>query len=334
MKDNQRTPGKVSEPTIRMDNSVEVTKTVNQSSSIPPRRTPGIVSDPTIALPTSSEETEKLDSGTSTTSSFISFNNYNLWKVSFLLLATILFISIGYSLFTTLLSVIEQNLIFGSFLSLLSAAAFATIGALVLKEVRAWKNIDNIKGLSDTLTTALDENNIALAKDALAQIVSNIGKVDRATISQFEQAARNTSLAEDYLKQFDNLVLRVLDERADSLIKTSAVSTGVAVAILPHPAADALVVIGRGLSLTRKIGEIYGLRPTGISAIRLFRYTLNNAVLAAVVEVSTDTILDTLGEDFARKAGKYATETGVTGYRIYRLGKMTQRICRPLKPNS
>jgi len=151
-------------------------------------------------------------------------------------------------------------------------------------------------------------------------------------VRQFEQAASSAATSKDFLRQLDNMVLLELDRKADVLIKQVAMSTGIAVAITPHPAFDAMVVLVQSMRLTRRLGDIYGLSPTGLSAVKLFIYTFNSVALASATHVATDTLIEAFGSDFVKIVGKYATEAGVTGYRVYRLGRMVRKTCRPTAP--
>ena len=137
----------------------------------------------------------------------------------------------------------------------------------------------------------------------------------------------------DYLKQFDNIVLTQLDQQVDSVIKASVLTGSVVVAVLPHPALDAVAVLWRAKILIFKIGQIYGLEPTGLSSLRLVKHAIVSAMLAAVTEKSGEVIIEQMALNTFQKTFKPVTEGAVTAIRLYRLGKITQKVCRPILPS-
>ena len=128
---------------------------------------------------------------------------------------------------------------------------------------------------------ALASENLSLLRETLEPTLNNLRRRNSSLMTEFDDAAKKRETASDYLKQFDNIVLTRLDEEADAAIKRSAFSGGVMIAILPHPALDAAAALWRSTVLTRKIGQIYGLEPTGLSSLRLLKYSITTAIIAA-----------------------------------------------------
>lgn len=82
---------------------------------------------------------------------------------------------------------------------------------------------------------------------------------------------------------------------------------------------------------------MYGIKPSGLSSLRLFRHILSSAVLAAGAEVASEVIADSLAENATEGAGEIlfgslfskVGEGAVTVWRIYRLGRIVRLIIRP-----
>lgn len=332
MSGDLRVPGRVFDPTVVIDDRPMPDAPHRAEEKSQSTRMPGVVDGPTEALAENAERNvEKSSTAPARQSLRARLAKISLWQWSGLSVSSLLALYLGYNWIGALAELLRDHLAIGLALSALSIVAVTVVGLSVAREIRAFNSIDNINRRTEALAQAIANNRLDLAKECLRDTIANIAIANPGLIQQFNDAARGTQRVEDYLRQFDNLVLQALDKQADALIRQSATGTGIAVAIIPHPAFDALVVLGRGIGLSRKIGELYGLRPTGLSSFMLFRYTLNNVLLAASVDMGTDTLLEAFGVDLAKTLGKYATEAGVMGYRMYRLGKMTQRTCRPLK---
>ena len=104
-------------------------------------------------------------------------------------------------------------------------------------------------------------------------------------------------------------------------------------AIVPHPAFDAAVVLWRTLVMTRRIGAIYGLRPGGLSSWRLFSHSIKSALLAAGMDALTRMMADA-AEDAVARALKPLAEGVVIGIRVHRFGQLAIGMCRPVTKRS
>jgi uncharacterized membrane protein YcjF (UPF0283 family) len=120
-----------------------------------------------------------------------------------------------------------------------------------------------------------------------------------------------------------------LDKEVDAQIRHAVMVGGAAVAVIPHPALDALFILWRGQNLVRKIGIIYGLEPTGLSSWRLLKHVIVSAFIAATVEEFGEIALEQITQEVFAKALKPVAEGSITALRLYRLGRLAKRACRP-----
>ena len=81
--------------------------------------------------------------------------------------------------------------------------------------------------------------------------------------------------------------------------------------------------------MVRKIGIIYGLEATGLSSWRLLKHVIISAFLAASVEEFGGIALEQITHQAFAKALNPVAEGSVSALRLYRLGKLAQRACRP-----
>jgi uncharacterized membrane protein YcjF (UPF0283 family) len=177
---------------------------------------------------------------------------------------------------------------------------------------------------------ALASNNLPELRAALEPALQNLRHRHPGRIAEFEEAAQTRETAAEYLKQFDNIVLTPLDREAADAINRSAFTGGVAVAIIPHPSLDAAVALWRAARLIRRIGEIYGLEPTGLSSLRLLRHAIATAIIAAGSDVAADAMLQQVGTEATNKMFSRLGEGSVTAWRLYRLGSHARKLCRPI----
>ena len=87
----------------------------------------------------------------------------------------------------------------------------------------------------------------------------------------------------------------------------------------------------RANTMIRKIATCYGLQPTGLSSLYLFRYILISALTAAAIEEIGSIVLEEISAGLAETAVKVAAEGMVSARRMYRLGHLTRLNTRPIK---
>lgn len=210
-------------------------------------------------------------------------------------------------------------------LSLLTIALVIVLGRTLFIEVRAARRVDQLEARQQKIEQALKENRLDLLQDALSPVIVSLRRSNPGVIAEFENAEiRHEDEAADYIRLFENLVLSELDKTAQKEIDRHSMVIGGAVAVLPHPALDAVFVLWRSGQLIRRIGQIYGLQPTGLASLRLMKLAIANALLAA----GMDALGAAVGARVGGKALGGAAETAVLVVRIRRLGETTRRLCR------
>lgn len=212
----------------------------------------------------------------------------------------------------------------------LSTAVLVFLVRAVHVEWQASKRLDAVAARQQQIGAALEHEDLLAFNQCLKPLLSELQQqypervqayrdalVDRETVASRIQLAENTWLAE-------------LDKEAARLIKQEALTVGGGVALLPHPFFDALLVLWRSQRLIRRLGEVYGLRPTGLSSWKLLKMTLINTLIASSMETATELAAEQLGYGVAESAvGKGAVQGAVMAQRMRRLGRQAQRLCRP-----
>lgn len=215
----------------------------------------------------------------------------------------------------------------------IAAAGAALIGLLARAMWREWQAMQDIDALAERrneLNNAIEAGDIDRVRLALAPTLKSLQSSRPELMDEFERAIVDQEDCRDYLHALEHLVLTSLDEEAGKVVKQGSISTAAGVAIIPHPAFDAIFVLWRALAMTRQIGGIYGLRPGGLSSWRLLSYSIKSAALAATMDTLLSMIADASANAIA-SALKPLAEGAVIGARTYRFGQITIGICRPVE---
>ena len=223
-----------------------------------------------------------------------------------------------------------QSPLIGIPLAILGLAFGATLIWVFVREYRAFRQVDRLKAESKALSESLEQDDKRGVLDALAPRLTALRLAEPEIVAQFEAAARGSNHARRVHELFRNIVLSTLDEKAEKVIDREAMQTALAVAILPHPALDAAVVLWRSCGLVRKISTIYGVEATGLSSLRLLQHIIQSAMMAAAAESISEILVR---ESFAGTLGRFVKSLGeaaVTYARFRLLGNFAKEMLVPV----
>lgn len=288
-------------------------------------RQPGRIYDEVIPLPQEEESAPpvSINAGESLRSS-------SNWVIvgaafSFMIVASIL-----YSVAVSLQSAWSQNNWGAAALIVVVLFFLLVLSGALWREVQALREVDELTERRDLVAMAVERNDVHALHHSMMKTLDAIRKDRPELIYRFESAAKDRDSCEAIISLYESVVQRELDREADDLITRSAVMVGAVVSAVPHPAMDAAVVLWRALALTRKVGRVYGLQPTGMSSFKLLRYAIMSAFISAGVDKLSDLLLEEGANGVVQKAGAFLAEGSVTAWRTYRLGKRVQKLCRVL----
>jgi len=329
MSEQKRTPGRVDEEAAPLDRSESVSKehannkgSANASAEI--HRVPGQVDGPSEPI------TE--DVATSLTDYTLGPGSASRspWKYVFILFAISILIWLCYQVGSAIAAIWMISIWYGLPLALIGGLFLVMLVFVIVREYRALHTIDALQDRRERISAVLVSENVDELREILEPTLKNLRKRYSGLLAEFEEASKSRNTASDYLKQFDNVVLSQLDQEASDAIYRSAFTAGAAVAVVPHPSLDAAVALWRASTLVRKIGDIYGLEPTGLSSLRLLRHTVATAIIAAGADMATEAVVESVGEDAANRMFAVLSEGSIMAWRIYRLGNYAQKMCRPI----
>ena len=321
------TPGPVdveARPINSLANMEEKTKQEEMSKPAP--RTPGKVNAPTEPA----EDVEELD-GEDGASVLPELTESSPWKVFFVLLVITFLVWLLSEIVVSLVSAYREQVVWIWVpMAIASAALIAAFAWGVRREYKALRSVDALAEREKKVQSMIESNDLIGLQQVLEPTLANLRRRYPGILREFEAAASERESSKDYMSQFDNIVLAELDKEVKKVIKSCVLTGSMAVAVSPHPALDSFFVLWRAKVLIRSVGEIYGLQPTGFSAYKLMKHAVTSAMIAAAMEQSGEIVLTHAAENIALKAFKPVTEGATAAVRLYRLGRITQQICRPV----
>lgn len=328
-----RRPGPVEEETVPINSENSETEATARKShpstsdngikkkNAPTRRKPTQVHEPTE--PTNPKLISSSDNILENTKS-------SYWSRLFWVFVCFVGFWLLYATIESLLNAWNNNIWLAVPLTIISVAFIIILVALVWREWRAIQSIDRIQETKRQLEHYIYEGSIVGVHTTLKPVLACIKINYPEEYRQFDEARHDRQTVKEYLSLLDNVVLSRLDEDVDDAIKNASLSVAGLVAISPHPALDAVIVMIRANMLLRKITQIYGLELTGFSSLYFFKHTIVSAITAAGVEALGTLVLEQIGAELTEKSAKVLAEGVVSASRMYRLGNLTKNITRPI----
>jgi len=333
MNEIPRKPGKIDDAEVERDAS-DLDKTVDAN------RLPGKVQEEAVAM-TEELSSHGVKSESITESAFL---KNSPWTTVFWLMIAVFFVWLFAKTIITVWVVYTTSKILGSLLALLIFSLFLAVAQAIHKEVKAWVFVDHLDDRKQRIDDSIIDNNLPALHKALEPTLVALRERHPDLMTEFENAASDRETPKGYLKQFENIVLTQLDAEAEKIIKKEVLAGSTMVMISPHPLLDAMAVLWRSKALVTKIGTIYGLKPTGLSSLRLIKHAVTSAAIAASIEelshlmaarvaentsVGKSLVVNPLIGNTLKTSFKLLGEGSATAIRLYRLGVITKKTCRP-----
>ena len=117
----------------------------------------------------------------------------------------------------------------------------------------------------------------------------------------------------------------------DALSNTASLQILAAIAAIPSPMFDGLLVAWRGVRLVRQVAELHGMRPGLLATVALLRRTLLSAALVTATDIAANTAAHALISNklLSHVAGDTAAAL-VAARRMRLLARAAAAACSPL----
>ncbi len=224
----------------------------------------------------------------------------------------------------------QEHWLLASGLTLLFLLAFFYLLRAAWSEYQASRRLDELEQRRQLLVSAKANDDQQQFMQAIAPLLEQLKQRNPEAYSQYRELLPSRESVAAKLQLAENTWLGQQDKQVDSLIQQETMVVAAAVAIIPHPVFDGLLVLWRSQRLIRRIASIYGLQPTGFSSWRMLRLVLFNTLVAASVETASELMAEQLGYGVVESAtGKGVVQGAVMMQRMRRLGQQARLVCRP-----
>ncbi|MDP5134480.1 TIGR01620 family protein [Rheinheimera baltica] len=253
------------------------------------------------------------------------------WRLAGLTLVAIIVLSVWQWCQTLLLSW-QQNVVYGIFLSLITAAVGVLCATVLWREVKLWRRLARNRRWQHNADRIRHSVQYGEAGELCKAVADSLPASPAITAAkqQWQNALTDAHSDEEQLQLFERFVLAELDKQAQQLIYRAATDTSLAVAISPFALADMLLVLWRSSRLVRELAQLYGGAIGQLRSMLLLKRLLGALLWAGGSELALDMASDVLGSELTSKLSARAGQGIIAGLLVARLGNLAQQQLRPL----
>ncbi len=134
----------------------------------------------------------------------------------------------------------------------------------------------------------------------------------------------------DLLRLAEKELMSRLDAEAKALVTSAAGRVSVVTAVSPRALVDVAYVLVETVRLVRRIGLLYGGRPSGFALYRLLKLSIAHLAVTGGVAMTDGLIQQLVGHGLAARLSARLGEGVVNGMMTARVGLSALDVCRPL----
>lgn len=213
----------------------------------------------------------------------------------------------------------------------LLASIVAATSSFTWRELRGLRSLKRRNKLREQAKTVLhDSSNVAV--ETMCDDIYQLLPIDLPIEEQgkWSKSIPDTLNDKEIVTLFSKQVLSQADELALEKISKHSAESVVLVALSPLAFVDMLIVFWRNMKMINEISNLYGLRLSYWSRIRLIKQVFKNMVLTGATELIADVGTEIVGADLLGKLSARLAQGLGAGMLTARLGLQTMYMCRPI----
>jgi putative membrane protein len=217
--------------------------------------------------------------------------------------------------------------LYGGLLFILSMIA----GKTLLRELRGLRQFKHREQIKVAVADIYQEKSTQSANEICEKIAKQLPcdslvEQELSWSDNSEQALNDKELLELFSRQ----VLSKVDQKALDKISKFSTEAVVLVALSPIAIVDMLLMLWRNLKMVDEIANLYGLKLSYWSRIKLIKQVFVNMVYAGATELIADVGAELIGADLLGKLSARLAQGLGAGMLTARLGLKTMHLCRPI----
>ena len=209
-----------------------------------------------------------------------------------------------------------------------------SIGALAWQQTRAYRRLrsaERARALAQELGRLGGYGHGTQLVDSLRAIYGDNPTV-LGQLAAAAEALKPTDSNHEVLELLNREIFDPMDRAADARVRQAALRATLGVSACPHPALDALVVLGVSVVLVRDLMQIYGLRHSARSLLRVMTRAVFDSSATAALSTAVEFVANAAQDRLAATIAGTAGEAVIVARRMFTLGALAKAEIRPLPP--
>jgi putative membrane protein len=242
-------------------------------------------------------------------------------------IAVLFFGTLAISAFSFVIQRFNESILLGTVALAVIAVGIGLIAAWGLREWHAFVALEKVEKARSAFSA---KTPIEAARKSAISLISKMPLPEGLSI-QLAKQVESEKTVQGIVDILRTEALAIQNDQAQKAIINASARLAGLVTLSPSQIGDTLIFVIRAGALIRQIARIYGLRPTGLSTLKLARRVMTSAGLVAATDVAVSTALQAFTTNpLVQMAIGDAAGTAVAAQRIYRIGRITMAECSPV----
>ena len=225
----------------------------------------------------------------------------------------------------------SQDPIMASLYGALLIVLSLLVGGSLIREFRGLRQFKRREKFQREIKAMLATNEKTNAEELCHKISSQLP----SDLLNEQEVQWQSNIDEDLteaekLRLYSRQVLSKVDRNALNKISQYSTESVVLIALSPIAIVDMLLMVWRNLKMVDEIANLYGLKLSYWSRIKLIKHVFVNMVYAGAAELITDVGTELLSADLLGKLSARLAQGLGAGVLTARLGLKTMHLCRPI----
>lgn len=249
-----------------------------------------------------------------------------IWTLLIMLVAIVTFSMV--EAYLTIVELFQTHSLLGSVLSIALIAVVISLGYLMIKE---WQGVRQLKKLSSSMLSLAELRDKGDRDSTLASIQSRAKSAAPKSLAYglyqtFFQTVKPHHTNDEILQIYKDKVQNPLLDKAKEVLQKESIGAGAVAFISPNSLLQTLGILWVSLRTLKKIAFVYGVRPSLIGNLKLFRIALENLAASSLIDLATDELANQLGGTIGDKLFANSADAITAASLNQRLGKALIKV--------
>lgn len=199
--------------------------------------------------------------------------------------------------YLTIAGLFQTHPVLGGLLSVALGGVVLTLSALIIKEWQAVRQLNKWSSSAPSIAELKAKGERAHTLAAIQIRAQNVAPKSWANqyYQTFVQTVKPHHTNDEILQIYKDKVQTPLLKQAKSVLQQESIGAGAVAFMSPNSLLQTLGLLWMSMRTLKRIAFVYGVRPSLIGNLKLFRMALENLAASSLMDLATDELANQLG---------------------------------------